>query len=151
MIDVKGTKYSIEITLQPFSSAVLMKDLNPDVSELTKPVITDFSIPFNYSSLVVPINTLTVVSNQIITGYKLSESANIPSVNDESWTSTVPSSYTFSSLGTKTLYAWVKDAKGNISASACAQVFIQKNLGYTDVYSTSTTSTAPVGNAGNII
>jgi parallel beta-helix repeat protein len=140
MTDARGTKYSTSITLQPFSSAVLMKDLNPVLADLTKPVITVFTIPANSSSLVVPINNFTVVSNQPVTGYKLTESATVPIAGDAGWTATSPVSHTFTSLGTKTLYAWVKDAAGNVSAGISAQVDIQKALGYNEVYASSTTN-----------
>jgi hypothetical protein len=140
MTDARGTKYSTSITLQPFSSAVLMKDLNPVLADLTKPVITVFTIPANSSSLVVPINNFTVVSNQPVTGYKLTESASAPLAVDAGWTATSPVYHTFSSLGTKTLYAWVKDAAGNVSAGISAQVDIQKALGYNEVYASSTTN-----------
>lgn len=142
MIDAKDIKYSSGITLQPFSSAVLMKDKNPILSQLTKPVITTFIIPENSATMMVPITNFTVVSNQTVTGYKLTESSNAPLASDAGWTTTVPTSFTFTSLGIKTLYAWAKDATGNVSASANAKVIIQKNLGYTEIYSTTTTSTA---------
>jgi parallel beta-helix repeat protein len=136
MTDAKGTKYGKSITLQPFSSAVLMKDSNPVLSDLTKPVTTVFTVPANSSSLVVPVTKFTVVGNQTVTGYKLTESATPPLANDAGWTATVPASYTFTSLGTKTLYAWAKDASGNVSAGVSAQVEIQKNIGYTEIYAT---------------
>jgi hypothetical protein len=40
------------------------------------------------------------------------------------WTATAPTSYSFSTEGTKTLYAWAKDVAGNVSASVNAQVTI---------------------------
>src|SRR5690606_32171147 len=104
MLDVKGTKYSSGITLQPYTSAVLMRDQNPVLSELTKPVVTEFIIPANSSSMVVPINKFTVAYNKAITGYKLTESATAPLAGGVGWAATAPTSYTFASLGTKTLY-----------------------------------------------
>ena len=35
-----------------------------------------------------------------------------------------PVAYSFSTEGTKSLYAWIKDAAGNVSASVSAQVVI---------------------------
>jgi hypothetical protein len=140
MTDARGTKYSKSITLQPFSSAVLMKDLNPVLSDLTKPVITVFTIPANSSSLVVPVTKFTVVYKQTVTGYKLTESASAPLAGGADWTTTAPTSYTYTSLGTKTLFAWAKDAAGNVSAGASAQVEIQKTIGYTEVYANTTTN-----------
>ena len=58
----------------------------------------------------------TASDNLGVTGYMLTESSSSPS-SGSNWYSTVPTTYTFSSEGQKTLYAWVKDAAGNISVS----------------------------------
>jgi hypothetical protein len=44
MIDVKGTKYASSVTLQPYSSVVLIKDPKPAQPEATSPVLT-YTIP----------------------------------------------------------------------------------------------------------
>ncbi len=38
------------------------------------------------------------------------------------WSANSPASYTFSSPGIKTLYAWAKDAAGNVSAAKSASI-----------------------------
>jgi len=55
----------------------------------------------------------------------VTESPETPLVSASGWSTTAPASYKFSSSttsGTKTLYAWAKDAAGNISVSRSASV-----------------------------
>ncbi|PJA86972.1 MAG: hypothetical protein CO141_01880 [Candidatus Moranbacteria bacterium CG_4_9_14_3_um_filter_42_9] len=59
-----------------------------------------------------------------VTGYILTEAASQPAAGAAGWTSSAPASYTFSSAGTKTLYAWAKDAAGNVSASRSGTVIV---------------------------
>jgi YD repeat-containing protein len=56
-----------------------------------------------------------------VTGYLLNESATPPTANYTGWSSAAPTSYTFTGItpGTptsKTLYAWAKDAAGNMTS-----------------------------------
>jgi hypothetical protein len=74
MIDMKGTKYATSITLQPYTSVMLMKDANPD-SDVTKPVVTAFSIPSTSTSLLVPVSSFTASDNKGVTGYLVTESS----------------------------------------------------------------------------
>ena len=93
----------------------------PDV---TKPVITSFAIPATSSSLVVPISSYTATDNKSVTGFKITESSTAPNAGDAGWITGAPTSYFFTAEGTKTLYAWVKDEAGNVSASLNANVTI---------------------------
>jgi hypothetical protein len=52
------------------------------------------------------------------------ESAATPSATAGGWLASAPTSYTFATAGAKTLYAWAKDAAGNVSASRSASVTI---------------------------
>jgi hypothetical protein len=72
----------------------------------------------------VPIQALAATDDVGVTGYMVTESATPPSASASGWSSSAPSSYTFTSAGAKTLYAWAKDAAGNVSHSASAQVTI---------------------------
>ncbi len=92
--------------------------------DTTPPVVTSFSIPSTSTSLTVPITTFIATDNVAVTGYLLTLSSSKPSAGASGWRSTPPSSYTFGSAGTKTLYAWAKDAAGNVSASKSASVTI---------------------------
>jgi hypothetical protein len=86
----------------------------------TAPVVTAFVIPSTASLLTVPITTFTATDNVGVTGYQLTETSTKPT----SWSTTVPTSYTFANAGTKTLYAWAKDAVGNVSASVSKSVVV---------------------------
>jgi len=58
-------------------------------------------------------------------GYMVTNSSTKPTHQHPGWLTSVPTSYTFSSSttsGTKTLYAWAKDAAGNVSTSKSASV-----------------------------
>lgn len=94
------------------------------VSDTIRPVITAFSVPQNVTTLTIPITTFTATDNVGVTGYLVNESSKRPSVTDSGWSATPPSSYTAKSARTKTLYAWVKDAAGNVSYSKTAKVTI---------------------------
>jgi hypothetical protein len=94
----------------------------PDV---TKPVVTAFSIPSTSTSLLVPVTSFTASDNKAVTGYLITESSTTPLAGNAGWTTSAPTSYSFANEGTKTLYAWAKDAAGNVSASMSAQVTIE--------------------------
>jgi regulation of enolase protein 1 (concanavalin A-like superfamily) len=82
------------------------------------PTVTAFSIPASSTSLTIPITTFTATDNVAVTGYKVTESASTP--QDAYWSAIAPTSYTFGSAGTKTLYAWARDGASNISQSRSA-------------------------------
>ena len=94
------------------------------MSDTTKPTVTAFTIPATSTSLTVPITSFTATDNVGVTGYILTTSATAPAASAAGWTATSPTSYTFPSAGTKTLYGWAKDAAGNVSTSLNASVTI---------------------------
>ena len=96
----------------------------PPISDKTPPTVTDFSIPGTADSLTIPINKFTATDNIGVTGYKLTESATTPNASAPGWSISAPSTYAFVSEGPKTLYAWAKDAAGNVSSSLSAAVTI---------------------------
>jgi Domain of unknown function (DUF4082) len=53
----------------------------------------------------------------------------VPSATASGWLGSAPLSYTFTSAGNKTLYAWAKDAAGNVSASRSASTVITLQAG----------------------
>jgi hypothetical protein len=128
---IASNKYSIYCTLSTLN--------NP--TDAIIPVVTAFNIPSTSTSLTVPVSNFTAVDNTGVAGYLLTESATAPQSSNSGWSLTVPASYFFTTAGTKTLYAWVKDAAGNVSASLSAKVIItlpvnaEIPLGNTDVYS----------------
>jgi hypothetical protein len=97
----------------------------PDV---TKPVVSAFSIPTVINAPTVTGITLTASDNIAVTGYLLSEVATTPSSSESGWNALKPINYTFASAGSKTLYAFAKDAAGNVSSAACANIIIDITL-----------------------
>jgi hypothetical protein len=83
------------------------------------------------NSLTVTAN-LSATDNTGVTGYYLSSSATPPAQYDPGWTSITPAinykedvSYTLSNGdGINTVYAWYKDASGNISNAASASIIV---------------------------
>jgi hypothetical protein len=85
--------------------------------DTTPPTVAAFSIPATFNSLTVPITTFTATDDVGVTGYMSTESATAPMASTAGWSGTPPSSYAFAAAGAKTLYAWAKDAAGNVSAA----------------------------------
>ncbi|MBP9701179.1 MAG: hypothetical protein KBD54_02150, partial [Candidatus Pacebacteria bacterium] len=84
--------------------------VNTFVVDTTAPTVS-FSIPTTGSSLTVPL-TFSATDTNGVTGYRITTSNTPPS---SGWSDSAPTEYTFSSYGTKTLYAWATDAVGNVS------------------------------------
>jgi nitrate reductase cytochrome c-type subunit len=113
-------------------------------SDTTAPSISVFAIPTTASTLTVSITTLSATDNVAVAGYLLTETATKPSATASGWTSAKPASYAFASAGAKTLYAWARDAAGNISASRSANVTITISSGTADI---STANSLDLGSA----
>jgi hypothetical protein len=93
-------------------------------NDTTAPTITAFSMPATASSTTVAISSFTTTDNAAVTGCLITESATAPSAGATGWTASAPTSFTFSAAGSKTAYAWAKDASGNVSSSRSAAVTI---------------------------
>ena len=105
---------------EPLSATVVLKDI-------TKPIITGFSISSPSTSTTVSITTFTANDNFGTVGYMVTRSSLPPFPNSSKWSKTPPVSFTFPRTvksGTKTLYAWVKDATGNVSKPLSVKVTI---------------------------
>ncbi len=98
-------------------------------TDFTAPSVTAFTIPATASSLTIAISTFTATDTVAVTGYLINEASSTPAVDDTDWSASAQTSYTFSSAGTKTLYAWAKDAGGNISTSTSASIVITISSG----------------------
>jgi hypothetical protein len=109
----KGSKSTAAAT--PASVTIVLPDA-------TAPQITSFTVNAASSGLTVPVTSLSATDAMGVTGYLLSESAPPPGINDPAWTPMAWGSYTFSSSGSKTLYAFARDAVGNISSGVSATV-----------------------------
>jgi len=89
--------------------------------DITAPVVTAFTVPATASNLTVPINTFAATDNVGVTNYC------VTSTNSSSgctWLSSPNTFFTFGSYGIYTVYAWAKDAAGNISTSVSDSVDI---------------------------
>jgi hypothetical protein len=124
---IASTKYSIYCTYATQGSP----------TDIIAPVVKAFSIPATSSTLTVPVSSFTATDNVGVTGYLVTESSSTPLAGDAGWSATAPASYDFATAGTKMLYAWAKDAAGNISVSMNVQVIITlpgNDIGNTDIY-----------------
>lgn len=92
--------------------------------ESVAPTVTTFTVPTTSQSLTVSGIVLTATDNIGVTGYMLNESTTQPAANDPQWLNSSPTKYTFTSEGSKTLYAWAKDAAGNVSQSMTANITV---------------------------
>ena len=94
------------------------------------PTVTAFTIPGTSTTLTVPVSTFTATDNLAVTGFLVTESATAPLVTDAGWSATAPASYLITSTvpqgvaTSTTLYAWAKDAAGNVSLSKSASVVV---------------------------
>ncbi|HCC05132.1 TPA: hypothetical protein DEP58_02385 [Patescibacteria group bacterium] len=84
------------------------------------PNVSAFNIPTTSTSLTVNILTLTATDNVAVTQYCLRESSSSASCV---W-GEKPTTYTFATAGTKRLYAFAKDAAGNISVGRSDSIII---------------------------
>jgi hypothetical protein len=82
----------------------------------TAPVVTAFTIGDPVYNAV-PITNFTATDSGGVTGYIITESSTPPLAGAAGWTANQPTSYTSIGIGNITLYAWAKDASGNISAA----------------------------------
>jgi hypothetical protein len=85
-------------------------------TDTTRPVVKKFRVPRVVRSLTVPITRFTARDNVGVTGYLLTEvKTPTPTAADPGWSTSPPTSFTFSSAGKKKLFAWAEDAEGNLS------------------------------------
>ena len=71
-----------------------------------------------------PITSLSASDDTAVTGYLVKMTAGKPSPGAAGWSGSAPSSYTFGSEGSKTLYAFAKDGAGNVSNGVSDSVTI---------------------------
>ena len=89
-----------------------------------------------------------------MTGYLVNEAATKPLASATGWGASVPTGYTFTTSGSKILYAWARDAAGNVSNTTVSQSVTITTGGGNDVESpevmeftlplTSTSLTVPI-------
>jgi len=85
--------------------------------DITAPAITTFTAPTASSSLTISGIALAATDAVGVTGYLINENSAPPAAAAVNLAS-APTSYAAASSGVKTLYAWARDAAGNVSNSA---------------------------------
>jgi hypothetical protein len=103
---------------------VAVNNYTSSPSDSTAPVVSVFTLPATSTSLSLGITSLSATDAVGVAGYLITESATAPAASAIGWSVSAPVSFTFSSAGTKTAYAWAKDAAGNVSAGRPATVTI---------------------------
>lgn len=100
-------------------------------SDVTAPTMTAFSVPSTVTGLTIAVSSFTTSADAA--AYIITESAPTPALALAGWSTVKPTTYTLSSSGAKTLYAWCRDAAGNVSSSL--------NAATTASYNTTTLAT----------
>jgi uncharacterized repeat protein (TIGR02543 family) len=116
-------------------SCSLKMDVNTTVTasfkDTKKPTITSLNVTSPSNTLAVPF-TLEADDNTGVTEYYVSDNSAAPSGSAAGWVKySSPQTtfkYTFTEVGTKTLYVWVRDKEGNISDCSSAAVYIAHPL-----------------------
>jgi hypothetical protein len=94
------------------------------VARADTPSIVSFILPETSESLTVPIIAFTASNVSGIAGFYLSEGSFPPAFDDPAWMPEAPGAFVFVSGGSKIIYAWVKDAAGDISAISSDSVVV---------------------------
>ena len=81
------------------------------------PPVVSLTLSATSSSLAVSF-TLSATDSVGVTGYLLNETGVAPTVGAAGWSFTAPTAYSFTGSGLRTLYAYVKDAAGNITVKS---------------------------------
>jgi len=119
-------------------------------ADTTAPTVTVFTIPSTSSTLTVPISAIAATDNMGVTGYIVTQSSTKPSATATGWTTTAPASYKVIAAGTYTLYAYAKDAAGNVSTGRSAAVTVSSS-GTGGTGGTGSTNTAISGVVRDIV
>jgi hypothetical protein len=94
---------------------------------MAAPIITGFVADDTIDTVApldITISTFSATDNVGVTGYMITESAVAPGAGDAGWLASAPTTYTVGSYNTYTLYAWTKDAAGNVSSSVSSTATI---------------------------
>lgn len=102
--------------------------------DITVPTVDNFAVTTPVNTLTVPITSFTASDpadgfgnpGSGVAGYLVTTTSTTPLATATGWSSTPQASYTASSAGTITLYAWAKDGAGNVSSAASASVLIDQ-------------------------
>jgi hypothetical protein len=92
--------------------------------DLQVPVVSQFGVPAQVTGSTIPISQLQATDNIAVTGYLISEVKTPPALNAQGWQNAAPSGYNTAKTGPVTLYAWARDAAGNISTAKSASTTV---------------------------
>lgn len=98
-------------------------------SDFTAPTVDTFTVLPTSSSLTIPITALGATDNFGVTGYIVTSDNTPPFKTDARWAAAtywISNGYPVAAAGTHTLYAWAKDAAGNVSSPATATVEVHQ-------------------------
>ncbi len=98
--------------------------VNIEAADSSPPEFISFSIPSTIESFYIPIDTFSVIENRSIKGYLLTETPDIPDVNDSIWESSVPIYYHTSHDGQVILYAWMLDSSNYITGPVSDTILV---------------------------
>ncbi|AAR34084.1 fibronectin type III domain-containing protein [Geobacter sulfurreducens] len=110
IIDVAGNGANLTLNGVGATAGVLV--------DAEAPAVTAFTVAARAAGLTVPIASFTAAdgSGSGVAGYLITTSDTPPPAGDPGWSALAPTTYAVATVGTYTLYPWVKDAAGNVSA-----------------------------------
>lgn len=134
-----GISCTLNVSITPVSAGSKIATLtiasnDPDSASVNVPVsltavdteaptVVAFSAPGTVKKHTIPI-TLTTTDNVNATGWLITENSTPPAAINVGWLSEKPADYDVTTNGDKTLYAFAKDAAGNVSMPASAIVTV---------------------------
>ncbi|NTU98854.1 hypothetical protein HGA64_02520 [Candidatus Falkowbacteria bacterium] len=126
-LDSDTTYYFAIVTIDSSGNVSTISNIitvTTSIVDIAAPTVTAFVMPASSASTTVSVTSLTANDNVAVTRYLINESSSTPNVNDANWSASAPTAYIFSGAGSRTAYAWAKDAAGNISTSSSRTVMI---------------------------
>ena len=111
-------------------------------NDTTAPTVSVFTMPSSANSLTVVVSSFTATDLVGVTGYLITKTATAPAATATGWSASAPTSFTFSSTGSQTAYAWAKDAAGNVSARKSATVIIDTTAPIVSAFQLPATATS---------
>lgn len=111
--------------------------------DTSQPSVTAFSAPSPVLGPDIPITSFSGTDNVAVVGYLITQSSEPPSASAAGWTTTAPTSYLVSENGIYSLYPWVKDAAGNISAPYSNPAVVKVGNEPPEIHLTNTITSLP--------
>lgn len=91
------------------------------------PTVSGFVTPPIVPTTTVPVTSITATDNIGVTGYLITQTYTKPSITDSGWTTTAPVSFTAAGNGFQLMWAWARDAAGNISNTRSATTYVDNS------------------------